>query len=1132
MSFGLVGVVDAAAAKSKRRFNLLMLEDREYYFQDYGGFMHVSDEGVQTAVPFSHRRRIKGRIHVCSKNLVFDPDDQSINILRLPLRDIASLKPRRALDAGNQEYLVVHTRCAVEIPFHTPYVFHKLDLATPQSEYVLSLSFVELSTFLALVQQLHGLYRLPTNGDGPGTKAHALQELIRAREEKIPFESSCIVDIREKPLLPGGQAILAQQVLPLLLCPGRFQLTDARIYFQSFNAISATETLVRVEVDSIRRVYKRRFVMRDTALELFIAPPPARGLGAAAAFGASAVSSSSATTSSPLSQSSVYFNFSSPAVRDAVYTLLCTACPRFTAASSAQSLSSMMAAWVRGELSNFDYLLFLNQHAGRSWLDLTQYPVFPWVLSDYTSATLNLDDPSVYRDLSKPIGALNPSRLEGFRRRMRDMPPEIHHGHPFLYGTHFSTPGYVLYYLVRRAPAYMLKLQNGSYDKPDRLFSSIASSWKSVLEAPTDVKELLPEFFATEAELSAAGASSAKPGDFLVNSLELDLGHTQTGREISDVELPPWSRGSPREFVRLNRAALEHPHVSAHLHEWIDLIFGSKQRGEAARQHENLFYHLTYPGAVELDKLDPRERKGIELQINEFGQMPTQIFVRDHPKRFGDFDQEAEAAAQAAVAAAASSTAAASAPATAAASSSADDLSADGSVLPAPFSLPSLIATDLTRMLSDDGSEAPAESPDGGGGSSKLFTFVPMSNSPVSTALPVGQSLSSLVMPPLSRTAADMELLEQRTQALQLAAEVDNIQTKQLRLDDDFSLTSPNGAGAAASASSTRAAPAPATAAPVPRGGQAAWNCMHNDGWRRLDVLSLHRDAVTCVSYAAGGNLVSVSADGHLKVYSIGPRKLIRSAKVSDLTLSACAATPDGKQVYVSSWDNTVSLYNLSFGRVVSAVQAHDDAVSAMSVSGARLLTGSWDTTLRVFAVSESAIAEQPLATFAEHEAAITAVALDGAATTAVSGGEDGMLCLWDVRVRDGHARTVEGFDCPVRALAFSPQAKWGASADFVVAGADCSLRHMDAGSGRVMSRLPTRGASLHALTTDGSSVLAAGEDGFVRGWDLRTCEEVMSLDGGMGGGPLVSLTTNEDASLLAAAGQRMAIWRHDSASD
>ena len=42
-----------------------------------------------------------------------------------------------------------------------------------------------------------------------------------------------------------------------------------------------------------------------------------------------------------------------------------------------------------------------------SYNDLTQYPVFPWVLADYSSHELDLTDPGVYRDLSKPMGALD-----------------------------------------------------------------------------------------------------------------------------------------------------------------------------------------------------------------------------------------------------------------------------------------------------------------------------------------------------------------------------------------------------------------------------------------------------------------------------------------------------------------------------------------------------------------------------------------------------------------------------------------------------------------------------------------------------------------------------------------------------
>lgn len=61
----------------------------------------------------------------------------------------------------------------------------------------------------------------------------------------------------------------------------------------------------------------------------------------------------------------------------------------------------MPEKWQRREISNFDYLMFLNTIAGRTYNDLNQYPIFPWVLSNYESETLDLSEPSNFRDLSK-----------------------------------------------------------------------------------------------------------------------------------------------------------------------------------------------------------------------------------------------------------------------------------------------------------------------------------------------------------------------------------------------------------------------------------------------------------------------------------------------------------------------------------------------------------------------------------------------------------------------------------------------------------------------------------------------------------------------------------------------------------
>ncbi|GLI70367.1 hypothetical protein VaNZ11_015146 [Volvox africanus] len=285
-------------------------------------------------------------------------------------------------------------------------------------------------------------------------------------------------------------------------------------------------------------------------------------------------------------------------------------------------LRKVTAAWQRGALSNFDYLLYLNFAAGRSFNDLAQWPVFPWVLRNYVSSNLDLNDPNNFRDLSKPVGALSATRLEELRQRFRDMPHDSFEGSvpPFLYGTHYSTPGYVMYWLVRAAPSHMLRLQNGRFDAPDRLFASVQEAWEGVLHSTTDVKELIPEFFMSR-------------WDFLVNHRRLPLGVRQSGRPVDDVELPPWAT-DPWDFLAKNRAALESPVVSQQLHNWIDLIFGYKQRGPAAEAADNVFYYLTYEGAVDVATVSsPIELKALETQINEFGQTPKQLFTTPHPPR-------------------------------------------------------------------------------------------------------------------------------------------------------------------------------------------------------------------------------------------------------------------------------------------------------------------------------------------------------------------------------------------------------------------------------------------------------------------------------------------------------------------
>ncbi len=80
--------------------------------------------------------------------------------------------------------------------------------------------------------------------------------------------------------------------------------------------------------------------------------------------------------------------------------------------------------------------------------------------------------------------------------------------------------------------------------------------------------------------------------------------------------------------------ALESDFVSRNLHQWLDLIFGFKQRGQEAIASLNTFVHVTYEGQVDLDLIeDPVERASIIAQIQNFGQTPSRLERRPFPQR-------------------------------------------------------------------------------------------------------------------------------------------------------------------------------------------------------------------------------------------------------------------------------------------------------------------------------------------------------------------------------------------------------------------------------------------------------------------------------------------------------------------
>uniref|UniRef100_A0A8C3IZ84 LPS responsive beige-like anchor protein n=1 Tax=Chrysemys picta bellii TaxID=8478 RepID=A0A8C3IZ84_CHRPI len=343
----------------------------------------------------------------------------------------------------------------------------------------------------------------------------------------------------------------AQLVAPSVIVKGTLSITSSELCFEvdeedpSFKKIDP-KILAYTEglhgkwlFTEIRSIFSRRYLLQNTALEIFMA-----------------------------NRVAIMFNFPDPATVKKVVNCLprvgigtsfgLPQTRRISLASPRQifKASNMTQRWQHREISNFEYLMFLNTIAGRTYNDLNQYPVFPWVITNYESEELDLTLPSNFRDLSKVFV-------------IRDM---------------FSvtvTLGFCVEYTTQIKTMAVFMCQ-----------------FKCCFQ--TSVNETNPSFFVQ------------MPEQFLRKNN---------------------SRSQDNIFYILLQA-LESEFVSCQLHQWIDLIFGYKQQGPEAVRSLNVFYYLTYEGAVNLSSItDPVLREAVEAQIRSFGQTPSQLLIEPHPPR-------------------------------------------------------------------------------------------------------------------------------------------------------------------------------------------------------------------------------------------------------------------------------------------------------------------------------------------------------------------------------------------------------------------------------------------------------------------------------------------------------------------
>ena len=272
--------------------------------------------------------------------------------------------------------------------------------------------------------------------------------------------------------------------------------------------------------------------------------------------------------------------------------------------------------WLNNQITTFAYLLFVNKYSCRSYNDVNQYPVFPWLI--------------LYGDKERDLRYTIVAQDEDTRMMLREKYPFSSEHFPYHYTTHYSNASFLIYYLIRINPFTdnQINLQVNKFDVPDRQFNSLDEIQK-ILYTTKQPREVIPEFFIST-EFFYNYNCNYFGVKYNTNILINDL-HNKSNFK------------TPLEFVLNNEVLLESPKFKSQMNYFFDNIYGCGQLTGCEKC--NTYDKYSYQEMVNLNQKIKKFReeklpyKKIKEKITRksdkiisFGQTPYKLFEDNHPQ--------------------------------------------------------------------------------------------------------------------------------------------------------------------------------------------------------------------------------------------------------------------------------------------------------------------------------------------------------------------------------------------------------------------------------------------------------------------------------------------------------------------
>ena len=277
----------------------------------------------------------------------------------------------------------------------------------------------------------------------------------------------------------------------------------------------------------------------------------------------------------------------------------------FNTNNNEENIKNLKNYFHKGKISNYEYILYLNKYATRTYNDLSQYPVFPWLILEYSRMTEILGllekketKENTFRNMNYPI-SMQTEQNRKHGKTTFEVELKEENEFPFHLGTHYSNPAYINYYLIRINPyeQNIIKLQVDKYDVPERLFNNFSEIEKIIAEG-NDSREIIPDFFCYFdflCNLNCSFFGKKKSDNSIVD--DFDIINKDYSQYINIISIYANS-------LYNNEKLLNDIYISRILSDWVDIIFGKKQLPKEDERYEsyNIYNEKCYEQNVNLEE--------------------------------------------------------------------------------------------------------------------------------------------------------------------------------------------------------------------------------------------------------------------------------------------------------------------------------------------------------------------------------------------------------------------------------------------------------------------------------------------------------------------------------------------------